>query len=318
MKKTTLYAISFFSCFFFCLPVLTYGNAFAGVCIISDIDDTVKVTNVGTPETLFRALFSSKSFAGMAPLYRYLITSQSVDDKSGGVYFVTGSPESLREPLRSFLEKNNFPPSNKLFLRKNFFENICHFKISQIETIMKNNRCDKFILVGDDTECDPDIYGFIKSMYSDKVVATYIHIVRNERRHIAACIAACTLCETDGITCDKNCIAANKKDCSSYLAGQIFYYTAFDIALHEKAAHRLTSEQALLVADTIREEEFDKNTIIPYFAACPEDDNWLEKIAKDLKLGSEFGVRIGDIQDKIKNICAQNKKFIESRDNRPK
>ena len=76
-----------------------------GVSVISDIDDTVKVSHVTDHKLLLESTFF-KPFAavpGMAELYRELAA------QGASLHFVSSSPWQLYQPLREFMDEAGFP-----------------------------------------------------------------------------------------------------------------------------------------------------------------------------------------------------------------
>lgn len=96
------------------VPVLMssfYGSAFAQDptaaprnshrLIITDVDDTVKVTDVSHAlDSLVRATFGRKAFAGISTLYQEMGSHDSSDlFEHSTLYFVSGGPEIFRKSV---------------------------------------------------------------------------------------------------------------------------------------------------------------------------------------------------------------------------
>ena len=152
-----------------------------GISIISDIDDTIKHSQV----TDYRALLANtflrefKPVPGMAELYR--------DCAKKGVVFhyVSGSPWQLYQPLGEFIHDEGFP-------RGSF--NLRHFRLKDpstlgleqwqegykrqaIEPILAAFPQRHFILIGDSGEKDPEIYAQLARKHPGQIAAIFIRNV---------------------------------------------------------------------------------------------------------------------------------------------
>jgi hypothetical protein len=149
-----------------------------GVSVISDIDDTIKITNVTDHRKLFENTFfrDFEVVAGMPELYRSLA--------AGGarLHFVSSSPWQLYPPLEAFIEASGFPWAT-LSLKSvrfrdetllNFFKKGTETKPAQIEPILQRYPERKFILVGDSGEQDPEVYGDIARRYPAQIIKILI------------------------------------------------------------------------------------------------------------------------------------------------
>ncbi|MCH8550680.1 MAG: App1 family protein [Natronospirillum sp.] len=166
-----------------------------GVSVISDIDDTVKVTEMPAGRrTVVRNMFFKEYEAapGMAELYS--------EWDEAAFHYVSGSPWQLYNSLSGFLfsEAVGFPRGSLHMktVRKNPFsintwrdlselasnENVTFDqKLGQIEQILRHFPEREFILVGDSGERDPDIYRVVRENFPEQVRAIYIRDVVNDR-----------------------------------------------------------------------------------------------------------------------------------------
>lgn len=166
--------------------------------LISDIDDTVKITGVTDKSEMLENTFFNDfiEVPGMGFKYASLVATQLVDH----IYYVSSSPWQLFPSLSHFLETRQFPQTGNLSLRKlvaNEIHTLCHFATNsfeyKIETIQRiiqkhlNYSCTntntytsfptysnygenlEVILVGDAGEKDPEIYNQIALMYPNLV-----------------------------------------------------------------------------------------------------------------------------------------------------
>jgi phosphatidate phosphatase APP1 len=210
------------------------ASANANIRVVSDIDDTTKITDVGDPLAMVvNGLFSNRAFAGMRELY----LSFSIERKYFFDY-VTGSPDLLRFRAEKFLESGGFPVG-ELHLKPTFgSEKLRAYKTRVIRELMEKNPKDVFILIGDDTQADYLVYDELYRYAPDRILAIYIRKVTN-----------------------------HKLPPSAYP-----FLSAFDLARTEHLMGRLTVAQAAPVALAILGEKKDVR-VIPRFSYCPVQMN---------------------------------------------
>jgi hypothetical protein len=150
-----------------------------GLSVISDIDDTIKVSDVHDQRTLLRNTFT-KPFVpvdGMARVYRSWLKNNA-----SRFHYVSASPIQLYVPLAGFLSESGFPSGTfhlKPFRWKdeqffNLFVSPEEYKPGVIEPLLKRFPSRKFVLVGDAGEKDPEIFGDIARRYPRQVVRVFI------------------------------------------------------------------------------------------------------------------------------------------------
>jgi len=145
-----------------------------GLSVISDIDDTIKISQVTNKKELIKNTFMRpfKIAPGMSELYRqWHINNNAI------FHYVSASPWQLYPPLSSFMNENRFPKG--LFHMKSFrlkdssfmnlFSDPVEYKMGIIESILKRYPQRNFILVGDSGEKDPEVYGMIARKYPGQI-----------------------------------------------------------------------------------------------------------------------------------------------------
>ena len=157
----------------------------SGISVISDIDDTIKATQVRDRNLLLRRTFLEpfKPVPGMAEVYR------TWADKSGAQFcYVSASPWQLFLPLSEFVKSNGFP-SGAFYLRKfrwkdqsflSLFESPERYKPAVIEPLLKRFPRRQFVLVGDAGERDPEIYAGLARRYPQQIARILIRDVTGE------------------------------------------------------------------------------------------------------------------------------------------
>lgn len=160
---------------FFSLAILlSFNTLSAKTLIVTDVDDTVKVTDVlNKKNTIYNALFSKAAFSGMSELYRQLNTKENT------FYYISGSPTFIEERVSSFLEFNDFPQRTNLILKKGLRTPTYDYKVTAITKLIQETNPDKVILIGDDTEFDPEVYETISKNFPSKVESIYIRAIQD-------------------------------------------------------------------------------------------------------------------------------------------
>jgi Uncharacterized conserved protein (DUF2183) len=157
-----------------------------GTSIISDVDDTIKHSNVPNRRDLFRNTFT-RTFVpvtGMPELYR--------DCAAAGVafHFVSGSPWQLYEPLTEFLQAAGYPKGSFHLKRFRIRDSARKLRLSPqkahkraaIEPIVTSFPQRRFILIGDSGEQDSEIYASFLRERPEQIAGIFIRAIRNESR----------------------------------------------------------------------------------------------------------------------------------------
>ncbi len=156
----------------------------AGISVISDIDDTIKISEVTDQEALLANTFLKpfEATPGTAAAYRGLASAGAV------FHYVSSSPWQLYAPLRAFMDTSGFPLGSfhlKDFRIKdstffNVFKSSRKTKPPVIEALLAAHPNRLFILIGDSGEHDPEIYGAIARRYPTRIRHIYIRAVTPE------------------------------------------------------------------------------------------------------------------------------------------
>jgi len=152
-----------------------------GLSVISDVDDTIKISMVTDRRALVRNTFLREfdSVDGMSALYRKWAGD------GAAFHYLSGSPWQLFEPLCEFLHEEAFPPGSfhlKLFRLKdssalNMLRSQRGYKSAVIERILADFPHRRFILVGDSSEEDPEIYADAARKHGEQVLRIFIRRV---------------------------------------------------------------------------------------------------------------------------------------------
>lgn len=162
----------------FCaLLALSFNSVSARTVVISDIDDTIKMTGVlnNRIHVGFNGLFSKRAFAGMSELYH------EYHAKGFGIYYVSGSPQMIDCRIDDFLVEKDFPQGDQRFLKDKISSDTYKFKMESIRNVIAKENPTSLILIGDDTEHDPDVYNDISKEYPGLVEMIYIRAVQDAK-----------------------------------------------------------------------------------------------------------------------------------------
>lgn len=197
--------------------------------LISDLDDTIKISHTQSKFiTVYRGLFRSSAFSGMAKLYHEMLTPQ-------GSHFtiISSSPPTIEKKIRYFIHKNHFPEP-KLILRDWIRSPaVKAFKVKALHKEVEKSK-HPLILIGDDTQYDPEIYYELSMIFPKKILCRYIRKIRGRELP----------------------------------AESIGFFTAFDIACHEYAQGRLSNEAVLMIGKEILDAK-KLSRILPSFSLLP-------------------------------------------------
>lgn len=218
------------------------------VLLISDLDDTIKISHTESKfSTVYRGLFRSSAFAGMAELYAEMLTHEN-----SKFFIVSSSPPAIKKKILYFLKKNRFPPA-QIQLRDWIRQpSTLKYKLKSILDLVEQSEL-PVILLGDDTEHDATVFSHAAKKFPSKVLARYIHVVAG----------------------------------SPIPEGSTPFFTAFDVACAELSQGRLNNEQVLKIGEAVLRAEKNSQLIprfslkpplhfVPFLSAVdiPLQDLW--------------------------------------------
>ena len=165
-----------------------------GLTVITDIDDTIKVTEVNDPPARDRNTFVRPfvAVAGMPALYRHW---QQRLGRQIHFHAVSAGPWQLHQPLREFTAAAGFPPFTwqmrpmKITDRASFEEvwdrgvslqRAEDYKVRKITEFMQAFPQRRVVLVGDSGERDPEAYARILRQFPQRVDWVLIRDVSND------------------------------------------------------------------------------------------------------------------------------------------
>lgn len=149
-----------------------------GISVISDIDDTIKITGVHDTATMMENTFLHpfRAVPGMPEAYARWA------EQGVAFHYVSASPLPLLDALTRFAREVGFPRGT-LALRPfrwkdgtamQLLEPSEEYKREVIEGIVGAFEHRRFVLVGDTGERDPEIYASVAAAHPDRIVAVYL------------------------------------------------------------------------------------------------------------------------------------------------
>ena len=155
-----------------------------GVSVISDIDDTIRVSQVADRHALWQNTFLRrfKAVPGMAEAYRRWAAA------GAAFHYVTAGPWQLYAPLEQFRIAEEFPAgsfSMQLFRWNDrsaltYLNKADELKRPAIEALLEAFPQRQFICVGDSGERDPELYGELARRFPGRILRIFIRNVSGE------------------------------------------------------------------------------------------------------------------------------------------
>jgi phosphatidate phosphatase APP1 len=162
--------------------------------IISDIDDTFLVSHSSTIFKRLWTLFSNnarsrRAFEGVREHYRLLEQAQTDDDTPNPLFYVSSSEWNLYDYLNEFLRIQKLPHGIFLLSQlKRWYQLVKtgktkhEGKFARVVRIMNAFSKQRFILLGDNSQKDPEIYRSIVEHHPNRVFAVYIRNVSHNNK----------------------------------------------------------------------------------------------------------------------------------------
>ena len=154
-----------------------------GVSVISDIDDTIKNSNVLDKKVLMHNTF----LADFKPVVSMPRVYKRWHSQGASFHYVSSSPWQLYPFLNDFLKDFGFPLGSmhlKLVRVKdssimNLFATPEEGKLPSINGLLSKYPRRQFVLVGDSGEKDAEIYASVLRKNPNRIVKIFIHDIRN-------------------------------------------------------------------------------------------------------------------------------------------
>ncbi|PKL75603.1 MAG: hypothetical protein CVV27_14505 [Candidatus Melainabacteria bacterium HGW-Melainabacteria-1] len=168
------------------LPQRLLPSRFENLGIVSDIDDTIKVSDVtnklsAVQRLLFKNQLTAEAIPGTATLYQLL--EQLDGQTDGDVHYLSGSPLNLAEMIYGFLDSNAYPRGAVDLKKWGFSKGDDNpiqqqdYKQAKLRTLLKTYPSRQYLFFGDSGEKDPEIYQQISQEFPEQVKAIFINNV---------------------------------------------------------------------------------------------------------------------------------------------
>lgn len=155
-----------------------------GLSVVSDVDDTIKITEVGQRKAMLANTFlrEFRAVPGMPETYRRLAGA------GAAFHYVSGGPWQLYPSLAAFRAAAGFPPGTFEMKKFRLTDPKALSKLSTHEDAKRAAIGDllnafpqrHFVLFGDSGEQDPEIYGRLAREHPQAIVAVLIRHVTDE------------------------------------------------------------------------------------------------------------------------------------------
>jgi phosphatidate phosphatase APP1 len=156
-----------------------------GISVVSDIDDTLKETLVHCRKSMLANTFLN----AFVPIHGIGKVYQTWEAQQASFHYVSSSPWQLYDPLENYIKEQQLPVGSmhlRAFrLRDHMLRRIFlgrkPIKGAVIRGIMQRYPLRKFVLVGDSSEYDPEIYGALARKSPQQVAAIFIRKVPHSK-----------------------------------------------------------------------------------------------------------------------------------------
>ena len=152
-----------------------------GLSVISDIDDTIRVSHVRQKGALLRGTFLEpfRAVDGMADVFR------DWSQCGAQFHYLSATPWQLYMPIAAFVDAHGFPKGT-FHLRDfrwkdrtifNVLASPDRYKLRTIEPLVRQLPQRRFVLVGDSGQHDPEVFGELARRYPRQVQRIFIRDV---------------------------------------------------------------------------------------------------------------------------------------------
>ncbi|UXX81057.1 App1 family protein [Reichenbachiella carrageenanivorans] len=153
--------------------------------IISDIDDTIIVSHTASFLQRIRTILFKLPFERKTVKYAAQLFEES-EKLHARLYYVSKSESNLFELIASIIHANQLPKGvmiltpylsiRQLMTSKKGFD----FKANNIKFILENTGNKKYILLGDDTQKDMEVYAKIIKDHPERILKVYIRKTKSK------------------------------------------------------------------------------------------------------------------------------------------
>lgn len=147
--------------------------------IVSDIDDTLKISHVLDKWDMINNAPRTDSFFLGTNLMLNLLINENPDSQ---LYYISNAPDRMMRVFHErFIEQNAFPRAPVLL--RNFFSTE-DFKVTTITRLVREHKPKIVVAIGDNGEEDAQVYDRIKKLFPEVQMVTSIHMVYSSPQKI--------------------------------------------------------------------------------------------------------------------------------------
>lgn len=160
-------------------------------CFISDIDDTILQSHSRSVfkqlrELLFNNPRQRKLFNEVVPLYRQFAEAQAVAPARNPFFYVSSSEWNLYDYILDAFRHHGLPEGAFLLNQiKRWYQlfqtgrSKHEGKLLRMVRLLELFPHQRFVLLGDNSQKDPNLYSSLVNKYADRILAVYIRNVRS-------------------------------------------------------------------------------------------------------------------------------------------
>ncbi|KAG1467116.1 hypothetical protein G6F46_000175 [Rhizopus delemar] len=238
-----------------------------GISVISDIDDTIKVTDIldGRDAIIQNTFFrTAREVPYMSEIYREWAA------KGAHIHYVSNSPWQIYSALSKFISSKQFPKGS-IHLRAVSTQDLImgrpgKHKLEVIQKILRDFPHRKFILVGDSGEIDPEIYQQIYHEFPEQVIKIFIHDVSSQR----------------AMNADRRASSMSSLSDFSYYTAIRKFITKENIELRKKDSSTQLAMDAMATTEVPEEEQQMTDPEIPVVTKLEQFEQRMERIASTM------------------------------------
>lgn len=141
--------------------------------MVSDYDDTIKISNTNNTVGSVGRAFSTELFYG-APEFFQMLESEHVQ-----WWILSGAPKIMAAAMRTTLSKHSLHPSAIVLRTFPGGPEVQEHKTAVLRDYLTRNPGEQIVCFGDDQQKDPEAYLQIAREFPGRVLAIYIHRVQN-------------------------------------------------------------------------------------------------------------------------------------------
>lgn len=171
------------------VPLTIHDAKDSSLAVVSDIDDTLVRSDVSekikaVSRLLLNNAYNSEPIPGTAALLRALENKDGTQD--GDIFYLSGSPLNFSDRIHAYLDYQNYPKGPVNLKKWGFSENDDNpiqqsdYKLRKLRELFAFYPQKSFLLFGDSSEVDTEIYTQIAEEFPGRVKGIFINNVNGQ------------------------------------------------------------------------------------------------------------------------------------------